>query len=170
MLTQNSRERYHILHLDCLDYNVTVVAFRARLKIKSEPRFDFYIGLALALAAFVVYLRTLTPGVLDGDSGEWQYMANILGVPHSTGYPSYVLLAKLLTLFPIGNAAWRVNLFSALCAALTVPIVYFLAKRLARSRVAAILAASFFALMPTLWASATIAEVYALNTLLIALT
>lgn len=170
MLTQNSREWYHILHLDCLDYNVTVVAFRARLKVKSEPRFDFYIGLALALAAFVVYLRTLTPGVLDGDSGEWQYMANILGVPHSTGYPSYVLLAKLLTLLPIGNAAWRVNLFSALCAALTVPIVYLLAKRLARARVAAILAASFFALMPTLWASATIAEVYALNTLLIALT
>ncbi len=147
-----------------------MVAFRARLKASSEPRFDFYIGLALALAAFVVYLRTLAPGVLDGDSGEWQYMANILGVPHSTGYPTYVLLAKVITLFPVGNAAWRVNLFSALCAALTIPIVYLLAKRVARARAAAVLAASFFALMPTLWASATIAEVYAFNTLLIALT
>src|SRR4030095_16448683 len=52
----------------------------------------------------------------------------------------------------------------------TVPFVYLLANRVAHSRIAALIAASFFALMPTLWASATIAEVYALNTLLIALT
>lgn len=147
-----------------------VVASSARRAESSTPRFDFYIGLALAITAFVVYLRTLTPGVLDGDSGEWQYMANILGVPHSTGYPLYILLAKLTTLLPIGNPAWRVNLFSAICAALSIPVVYLLAKRVAQSRVAAILAASFFAFMPTLWASATIAEVYALNTLLLALT
>jgi len=147
-----------------------------RLKRKLQPRLDVYICLLLALAVFTLYVRTLTPGVLDGDSGEWQYMANILGIPHSTGYPLYVLLAKLVTFLPIGNPAWRVNLFSALCAALTIPVVYLLAKRVARSmgessaRIAAILSASFFALMPSLWASATIAEVYTLNTLLIALT
>lgn len=135
-----------------------------------QPHLDLYLCILLALAAFAVYLRTLTPGVLDGDSGEWQYMANILGVPHSTGYPTYILLAKLVTLIPLDNPAWRVNLFSAICAALTIPVVYLLAQRVARSRIAAVLAASFFALMPTLWASATIAEVYALNTLLIALT
>ncbi len=147
-----------------------VVASSARRAGSSSPRFDFYIAIVLALAAFVVYTRTLAPGVLDGDSGEGQYMANILGVPHSTGYPLYILLAKATTLLPLGNAAWRVNLFSAICAALTVPVVYLLAKRVARSRVPAILAATFFGFMPTLWASATIAEVYALNTLLIALT
>lgn len=147
-----------------------VVASSARRAGNSSPRFDFYVCVMLALAAFVVYVRTLAPGVLDGDSGEWQYMANILGIPHSTGYPSYILLAKLMTLLPVGNAAWRVNLFSALCAALSIPLVYLLAKRVSLSRAAAVLSASFFALMPTLWGSATIAEVYALNTLLIALT
>lgn len=147
-----------------------VVALFARLKQRIEPRFDFYICIALALVAFVVYVRTLTPGVLDGDSGEWQYMANILGIPHSTGYPLYVLLAKLTTLLPLGNPAWRVNLFSALCATATIPIVYLLAQRVGRSRMAAVISALFFAFMPTLWASAAIAEVYALNTLLVALT
>lgn len=147
-----------------------VVALFARLKQRIEPRFDFYVCIALALVAFVVYVRTLTPGVLDGDSGEWQYMANILGIPHSTGYPLYILLAKLTTLLPLGNHAWRVNLFSALCATATIPIVYLLAQRVGRSRMAAIISALFFAFMPTLWASATIAEVYALNTLLVALT
>lgn len=141
-----------------------------RLQKQIEPHLDLYLCLLLSLTAFALYVRTLTPGVLDGDSGEWQYVANILGVPHSTGYPTYVLLAKLVTLLPVGNPAWRVNLFSAICAALTIPIVYVLAKRIARSRIAAVLAAAFFAVMPTLWASATIAEVYALNTLLLALT
>lgn len=149
--------------------SAVVVAF-ARLKEKIAPRPDRYICVVLALAAFIVYVRTLAPGVLDGDSGEWQYMANILGVPHSTGYPLYILLAKIVTFLPVGSPAWRVNLFSAICAALTIPVVYLLTKRVARLRVAAILAALFFAFMPTLWASATIAEVYALNTLLIALT
>ncbi len=147
-----------------------VVALFARLKQQIEPRFDFYVCIALALVAFVVYVRTLTPGVLDGDSGEWQYMANILGIPHSTGYPLYILLAKLTTLLPLGNPAWRVNLFSALCATATIPIVYLLAQRVGRSRMAAVISALFFAFMPTLWASAAIAEVYALNTLLVALT
>lgn len=147
-----------------------VLVWSRKLQAHFHARLDFYLCLFLSLLAFALYVRTLAPGVLDGDSGEWQYMSNILGVPHSTGYPTYVLLAKLVTLLPIGSAAWRVNLFSALCAALTVPVVYLLAKRVARSRAAAILTASFFALMPTLWASATIAEVYALNTLLVTLT
>lgn len=147
-----------------------VVAWFERRKANVEPRFDFYVSVLLALVAFAVYVRTLTPGVLDGDSGEWQYMANILGVPHSTGYPLYILLAKLVSFLPLGNPAWRVNLFSAICAALSIPIVYLLAKRVAQSRLAGVLSATFFAFMPTVWASATIAEVYALNTFLIALT
>lgn len=154
----------------CRGYNALVFARFARLQAKIEPQFDVYSSFLLALAAFATYVRTLAPGVLDGDSGEWQYIANILGIPHSTGYPLYILLAKLVTFLPVGNPAWRVNLFSALCAAFTIPVVYLLAKRVSRSRAAAILSALFFAFMPTLWASATIAEVYALNTLLIALT
>jgi hypothetical protein len=141
-----------------------------RLRVRLQPHLDTILCLFLSFSALLLYVRTLTPGVLDGDSGEWQYMANILGIPHSTGYPSYVLLAKLLTLLPVGNPAWRVNLFSAICAALTISIVYLLAKRVARARAAAVIAATFFAVMPTLWASATIAEVYAFNTLLIGLT
>ncbi len=131
---------------------------------------DRWLGLALAVSSFLLYLRTLAPGILDGDSGEWQYMANILGVAHSTGYPLYLLLAKLVTLLPVGTPAWRVNLFSAICASLAVPLVYWLARRVSRSRPGALIAAAIFALAPTLWASAVEAEVYALNTLLVALT
>lgn len=140
------------------------------LRSQVSPHLDRLIGLSLALASFALYYVTLAPGVLEGDSGEWQYMANILGVPHSTGYPLYVLLAKLFTVLPVGNPAWRVNLFSAVCASLVIPLAYLLALRVSRSRAASITGAGFFAVMPTLWASATVAEVYALNSLFIALT
>jgi hypothetical protein len=124
----------------------------------------------LALGAFLLYLRTLAPGILDGDSGEWQYMANILGVAHSTGYPLYLLVAKAFTIIPVGSPAWRVNLVSAVCAALSLPFIYLLGRRLSGSRTASFVAASLFAVAPTLWASAVEAEVYALNTLLLSLT
>ncbi|MGB8644903.1 MAG: DUF2723 domain-containing protein [Anaerolineae bacterium] len=124
----------------------------------------------LTLTAFFLYLRTLAPGVLDGDSGEWQYMSNILGVAHSTGYPLYLLIGKVFTLLPIGNPAWRVNLVSATSAALAVGVIYLLAYRVSQSRIAAAVAAALMAVAPTLWASAVEAEVYALNTLLLSLT
>lgn len=124
------------------------------------------IAFGLGLTAFLLYARTLAPGVLDGDSGEWQYVIPILGVPHSTGYPLYVLTAKLLTLLPVGSVALRVNLYSALAAAGAVSLFYLLARQLKVQRGAAVLASALFAVAPSLWSSAVQAEVYALNTLL----
>lgn len=124
------------------------------------------IQVALFVVPFAVYLKTMPPTVLGGDSGEYQHMAYYLGVPHSTGYPLYILLAKLFTFLPIGDVAYRVNLFSAVCAALTVPLVYAVVLRVTRSRVPAILAALILAFAPTMWGAAVDAEVYALHLLL----
>ncbi len=132
-------------------------------------RLDFGLGIALGLA-FALYLRTMPPTVLDGDSGEFQYMAHILGVPHSTGYPLYILLAKSFTLLPIGDVAYRVTLFSVVCGALTAPIVYATARRLVRRRAPAFLAAMLLAVTPSMWGGATNAETYALHLLLGVLT
>lgn len=122
--------------------------------------------LILFIAAFILYLRTMPPTVLGGDSAEYQHMAYYLGVPHSTGYPLYILLAKLFTFLPFGDVAYRVTLFSVVCAALTVPLVYAAALRLTRSSFSALLAAGIFALAPSLWGAAIDAEVYALHLLL----
>ncbi len=133
----------------------------------------------LALAAFLLYLRTLAPGLLDGDSGEFQMGAILLGIVHSTGYPLYPLLGKLFTLLPLGDLAWRVNLLSAVCSAAAVGVTYLLAYRLAVRvsakapawvpHTAAVFAACAFAISPTFWSQAVIAEVYGLNALLVAL-
>lgn len=120
----------------------------------------------LFVAALALYARTMPPTVLGGDSGEYQHMAYYLGVPHSTGYPLYILLAKLFTFLPFGDVAYRVNLFSVVSAALTVPLVYATALRLTRSQFSSILAAIVLALAPSLWGAAVDAEVYALHLLL----
>src|SRR5256885_17261742 len=69
-----------------------------------------------------LYLATLAPG-LGGtvDSAEFQQAAYSLAIVHPTGYPLYLLLARLwITLLPLGDVAWRVNLLSAVCAVAAV--------------------------------------------------
>ncbi len=116
----------------------------------------------LFLLFLAVYVRTAAPSVLAGDSAEFQLAAPLLGVPHPTTYPLYVLLGKLATLLiPFGDIAWRVTLVSAICAALAVALFFLLARRLA-GLPGAIVAALALGVAPGLWNAATLAEVYAL--------
>ena len=126
-------------------------------------KWRFGLPVLLALMTFALYWLTLSPTVLDGDSGEFQHMAYYLGVPHATGYPLYMLLTHLFTLIPFGDVAFRVNLFSAVCAALTTPLVYGIAFRLIHRRLPAIFAALFLAITPSVWGAAVQAEVYSMH-------
>lgn len=127
------------------------------------PESDLFIGLLVFFAALVLYLKTIPPTVLDGDSGEYEYMAYILGVPHNPGSPLYILLGKLFTFLPIGNVAYRVNLSSAAFAALAAPVVYWCGRRLTESRPAALLATLIFVVSPSMWGSAVETKTYALH-------
>jgi hypothetical protein len=129
-------------------------------------RRDLLVELVLFVAAFILYWRTMAPTVLDGDSGEFQYMAYILGVAHSSGYPLYLLLGKLFTFLPVGDVAFRVNLFSVVCTALAVPLVYAVALRVIHARVPSFLATLVFAVIPSVWGGALETKPYALHLLL----
>ena len=74
----------------------------AQRLLRSAVALDFRVCAALAgLAAFVVYLRTLAPTVMWYDMGEFTTASYVLGIAHNTGYPLYILLGKLFTLFPV---------------------------------------------------------------------
>jgi hypothetical protein len=122
-----------------------------------------------------------------------------LGVAHPPGVPLWVMLAHLASLVPVGNVAVRINFSSALFAALACAMLTLVASELlitasavsARQRrnkpmrqgsniedsnsgglwifAPAIGAGLLMAFSRTLWAYATITEVYALNALLILL-
>ncbi len=125
----------------------------------------------LGLLSLAVYVRTLCVSIAWGDSPELTTAAYFAGVPHPTGYPTYMLLGHaFLRCFPFGSIAYRMNLLSALSAAAAVALLFLVAFRLTRSRPAALAAALLFAFSRTFWSQAVIAEVYAFHLLLTAAT
>ncbi len=135
-------------------------------------RGDAAIALLGGLLAFILYAATAARSVatLFDDSLEFHVVLPTLGIAHPSGYPLYTLLGKLAaTLLPVWDAAGRINLLSALFAGAAVGLLYLVSRRFAGSRPAAVVATAIFALSPTWWSQATIAEVYALHGLLVAL-
>src|SRR6266481_2566398 len=154
---------------------------------------------AVFLVALVVYSWTLAPTVTLTDSGELTVAAYGLGVAHPPGTPLWVILAHLASLVPVGSIAVRINFSSAVfaalaCAMLTLVVAELLvtascfAAPRRRSRAVrqrsnlessnaggflmfgpAVGAGLLMAFSRTLWAYATITEVYTLNALLVLL-
>ena len=133
-------------------------------------------GVGITLFVLVLFLRTLAPSVLPYDSPNLldaamlQMQVCVLGITHPTGYPTYLMLSHILTFLPFGDCAYRANLASALYAALAVMAVFASGYLLSRQVVAAAAGALAFGLGTTLWSQAVIAEVYTLNSVLVALT
>jgi hypothetical protein len=130
---------------------------------------DPLLGLALLGGGLIGFLDRLAPGLLDGDAGLFQYTPSVMGVTYPTGYPIYLMLSRLwLILFPFGQTAWRMNLFSTVCAAFALPIIYDIGRRVWQNRLAGLTAVLIFATLRTYWRWATEAKIYTLNILLFA--
>jgi hypothetical protein len=121
----------------------------------------------VGLLSFAVYVQTLLPGVGWGDIARFQYVAQVWGIPHRFGYPLYIAISRLFGYLPVGNLAYRVNLMSAVFAALAAVVVCLIVMRLVDDWVAAASAALSFAFSRALWGQAVVAEVYTLNVFLI---
>src|SRR5436190_1383307 len=87
-----------------------------------SPLVMFGAGLALALPL-------LPRTVSFEDSGEFVAAAATAGIPHPSGYPLYVLLASIFAKLPFGAVPWRVALFSAVCAAAALAVLFAVARR-----------------------------------------
>src|ERR687898_417336 len=135
-----------------------------------------FAGLGVFVLVLILYLKTLAPTVLylqDPkllDAVMLQMQVSVLGITHPTGYPTYLMLTHLFTYLPFGDPAYRVNLASAVYAALAVVAVYAAGLLLSRRVVAAASGALAFGLGASLWSQAVIAEVYTLNALLVSAT
>jgi hypothetical protein len=175
--------------------------------LRSE-RFRLVCSSIVFLLTLCLYWRTLAPTVTLVDSGELIVAGRFLGVAHPPGFPLYVVLAHLATLLPFGNVAMRVNLASAVFAAVAAAMIALAVaeviltpgkKRLldaskrgrARSKerlkqqasvsintgkrrylIAAaplLVAGLSLGFSRTIWSYGTIAEVYTLNTMLVAI-
>ena len=121
---------------------------------------DLLAFVGVALASFAAYFYTLAPGLLEAESGEFQTLAATPGYAHPCGSPVYVLLARLANLAPVGDAAYRVNLLSAIMGSVAVGLVYLLARSLVGRRWVSVAGAAAMALSPAFWSQAIVAGLY----------
>ena len=107
----------------------------AAVKQSAVPRPSRVYRLApwiVGILFFGIYALTAAPSiaVLFDDSLEFQLVLPTFGIAHPTGYPLYTLLGGLWNLLlPVGNWAWRANLFSALAGGAAVALVYVAVRR-----------------------------------------
>ena len=122
---------------------------------------------ACGCVAFATYLCTLAPGQLGHDFAEFQYLPARLGLPHPNGFPLYMLLGWLWSRLPLGSLALRMNLFSAVAAALASALFAWLLQALGARAAAAAAGGLLFAFQPFFWLYATAAERFGLAGLLL---
>jgi hypothetical protein len=127
------------------------------------------VPLTVAVVALLVYVRTLMPGIAFGDWGEMATVPHVLGVAHPTGYPTYIVMAWLAELLPIGSVAFRANLLSAVYVTITLATISLISLRLGVRPVIAIAGALATGAVGTVWAAATASEVNPLHLMFVAL-
>jgi len=120
-----------------------------------------------------LYLKTIAPGLTwayDGaDGGDLLSALATGGIPHPSGYPTYLIFASLFTKLPLGSLAFRGNLFSSISMLLAVYVLFQLIIMLTNSYYVATMSSLLFGTFPLVWSQALITEIYALQTLLVVL-
>lgn len=132
---------------------------------------------ALAIPALVVLAVAvngwsgLMPGVDYWDTGEFQVIGPVLGTGHAPGFPTYAILGFLVNILltPLGEPAFRMNVFSLLSVAFAAGCLVVMLQRLGVSTPIAAVAGFGMATTPLVWLQATKAEPHTLHLALIAL-
>ena len=129
-----------------------------------EVKLPQYSPVLCGTIAFISYLLTLCPTVFVEGSGELIGATHLLGTPHPTGYPLYVLLARCLAnFFPWGEPALQVNLATAFISSIGVCLFVGILRDRGVNWIASSGAALCFGYSATYWGQATISEVYGLS-------
>lgn len=129
----------------------------------SQSKGNLSAAAAVGVGTFVVYLTTLAPTVATNDAGRFQIAAPVLGTGHPTGYPTFILLGKLFTYLPFGDAAYRMNLMAATFGAIATALLFLVAREAGSRQLPATGATLVLAFSSTFWSQATVAEVYTMH-------
>ena len=144
----------------------------------SSELFHWITPIFLVVSLFLTYLFTMAPDLNwahdAADGGDLITAAATGGVAHPSGYPTFLWLARLFQLLPLGTIAYRTNLMLAVFTALTALLVYDIVVSSPNSpakdnRLAGLIAGYAYGLSPLAWAQAVITEVYGLHIFFVAL-
>jgi hypothetical protein len=128
-------------------------------------------SLVAALLIFVLYVWTLPPTVVGGDSGEIVVAAWKLVYAHPPGYPLITLVGHIFChyVLPLGEPAWRMGVLNSMFGAATAALLVQLLEQLTGCVWSALTATFIYALSELVWQYATTPEVFAMNNMFSAL-
>lgn len=135
-----------------------------------RPRFGLLAPVGVGVIATALGTWRLMPGVGLWDTAEFQTIPPLLGTAHPTGYPTYVILGWLasIALAPFGDAAFRMNLLSAILVGVAAGITVDLVRMLTRSTIIGVATGLGLAATPIVWAIGTHADPHALHLVFLA--
>ena len=88
-----------------------------------------YYYILTGFIAFVFYLLTIAPSVIQIDTGELAAVQCTLGIAHPTGYPLFTILGYFFSLIPLPvTKIFQMNLLAALYCSAAVSVFTFTAK------------------------------------------
>lgn len=134
------------------------------------------IEIFLFVFTFTLYAYTSEPTVSFWDCGEFISCAYRLQIPHPPGAPLFLLLGRVFSFFAFGNkeyVAYSITLSSAFYSSLSILFLFWTLKKilpkLPQNTLISAIGALTFAFTDSFWFNATETEVYALSTLLTAI-
>nr|HEX4317666.1 DUF2723 domain-containing protein [Kofleriaceae bacterium] len=125
-------------------------------------------GHVLAALALVVYCAFAPTAIVDGDNAEFASLAALGGRAHPSGYPLYVLWLRATSWLPAASAAHAAALATCVLAAALVAVLHAACRAWGARPGAASLAVAVVAASPVVLRVHTVAEVFALNGLVVA--
>ena len=148
------------------------------------------LGWSVFAMAALTYISTIEPTASFWDCGEYIATSFRLEVGHPPGAPTFLLVGRLVSMFVSPeNVAYSINLLSGLCSAFTILFLFWTITALAKKVMAytqktdersvgdniAILGAAVvgslaYTWSDTFWFSATEGEVYAMSSMMTAIT
>ena len=88
-----------------------------------------YYFLLTGLIAFIFFLTTIAPSVIQIDTGELAAVQVTLGIAHPTGYPLFTILGHIFSLVPLPfSKIFQLNLLAALYCAAAVSVFSYSSK------------------------------------------
>lgn len=91
--------------------------------------FQDYYGIITGLIAFVLYMTTLAPSVIEIDSGELTAVQALAGIAHPTGYPLFTIIGYLFSLIPLPmSTVLQLNMLAALFCSVATALFSLTAK------------------------------------------
>ena len=118
---------------------------------------------------FSIYVLTLERKLIGGDSTWYALQIPEMSIMVPTGYPTFSMFLKLFTFIPIGDLAYRLNLFSAFFGGLTILFLFLTINRLIKNEVLSLSGSLMFAFLYPYWHVANRLEFDTLNSFFIAL-